>query len=214
MPQMYGFSPVCTWEEWFFVFPSFATVTRFLHHPIIICYGLPWDGPSDSNFSRTSYDSARTRNSYDKKNTSSFASRLIKNHLRMQQISHRVPVCSATCRCQLLLTVNWRPHSLQTKGFTPRCERMCCSRRASRRYACEKRLSWKCKKEEECIWLERMGAIKQRSIGWGIVRHKRLVFTAINGRLFAGIYGKPWKEIASCFSWKVEKDELGPHFFV
>ena len=25
-----------------------------------------------------------------------------------------------------------------------------------------------------------MGAIKQRSIGWGIVRHKRLVFTAIN----------------------------------
>ena len=58
-------------EEWFFVFPSFATVTRFLHHPIIICYGLPWDGPSDSNFWRTSYDSARTRNSYDKKNTSS-----------------------------------------------------------------------------------------------------------------------------------------------
>ena len=68
------------------------------------------------------------------------ASRLIKNHLRMQQISHRVPVCSATCRCQLLLTVNWSPHSLQTKGFTPRCDRMCCSSKASRRYACEKSL--------------------------------------------------------------------------
>ena len=29
------------------------------------------------------------------------------------------PLCSATCLCQLLFTVNWRPHSLQTKGLIP-----------------------------------------------------------------------------------------------
>ena len=31
-----------------------------------------------------------------------------------------------------------------------------------------------------------MGAIKQRSIGWGIVRHKRLVFTAIKWEVMSG----------------------------
>ena len=58
-------------------------------------------------------------------------------HSFHQKDNNLVPECSATWRCQLLLTVNWSPHSLQTNGFTPRCERMCCSSRASRRYAWE-----------------------------------------------------------------------------
>ena len=46
-----------------------------------------------------------------------------------------VPLCSATWRCQLLFTVNCRPHSLHTNGLIPRWDRMCCSSNASLRYA-------------------------------------------------------------------------------
>ena len=64
---------------------------------------------------------------------------------------HLFPLCSAQCLCQLLFTVNCKPHSLHTNGLIPldimisetlssRLDTylwvlMCCSSRASLRYA-------------------------------------------------------------------------------
>ena len=77
-------------------------------------------------------------------------------HSFHQKDNYLVPECSATWRCQLLLTVNWSPHSLQTNGFTPRWERICCSNRASRRYAWEIKFNKQKVEQELCYkWVKR-----------------------------------------------------------
>ena len=49
-------------------FPQCVPATRLIFAPICFCYELPSDGRSDSNSLRTSYGSARIRNSWDEKN--------------------------------------------------------------------------------------------------------------------------------------------------
>ena len=49
-------------------FPQCVPATRLIFAPISLCYELPSDGRSDSNSLRTSYGSARIRNSWDEKN--------------------------------------------------------------------------------------------------------------------------------------------------
>ena len=88
---------------------------------------LPSDGQLSSNFLKTFCGSGDIHSSWKKQSTDLI---LIDSQLFS---AYLVPLCSATCRCQLLFTVNCSPHSLHTNGLIPLCERMCCSSKASLR---------------------------------------------------------------------------------